>query len=66
MTSERQEGATPAGGAYCIAVYVNLETLEEVDRNAATGIVITEYDANDCFLVETVGMLADGTGEPSG
>ncbi len=54
MTTERTEGPTPAGGDYAIATYVDLATLEEVDRDAADGMIVTEYDAGGAVLLETV------------
>ena len=51
MTSECTDGRTPAGGAYSIAVYID-EDGREVEPDAATRVIITEYDSAGEFLAE--------------
>lgn len=51
---ERVEGPTPSGGAYAMAAYVKLETLEVVPKIEADGVIITEYDAEGHQVAETV------------
>lgn len=65
MTQERTDGATPNGGDYSVAVYVNLQTMDEVDKAVADGIVISEYTADGAFIGETVGGWAPPTGSAS-
>lgn len=62
MTIERRDGPTPKGGDYSIAVYVRLATMEEADRQAADGIVISEYLADGTWLAETVAEASPATG----
>lgn len=57
MTAERHEGPTPAGGVRSVAVYVDLATLEERDKTEADGLVISELDADERFIAETVAEL---------
>lgn len=57
MSSRRVDTPTPAGGEYYVAVFVMLDTLEEVDERVATGVFITEYaviDGADRLIAETV------------
>jgi hypothetical protein len=56
MTSERQDGPTPAGGAYSEAVYMN-DAGELVAKEVATRLIITEYAADGTWLAETIGRL---------
>lgn len=55
MTTERTDGPTPAGGEYAVATYVELATLNEVDKARADGIVVAEFDGDDKMILETVG-----------
>jgi hypothetical protein len=64
MTAERHDGPTPHGGANSIGVYVNLDTMEEVERSVATGIVVTEYTADGEFLFETIGTVGNHVPPP--
>lgn len=57
MTAERIDGPTPAGGDYSIAVWVDLSTMNAVDRDKADGVVITEYDSDGTQINETVGSI---------
>lgn len=59
MTVVRTGGPTPHGGDHTIAVYVDLDTLKEVDEAKATGLIISEY-AGDEMLFETVGRIDGG------
>ena len=56
MTSERRDGPTPAGGAYSEAVYMD-DHGELCEKEVATQVWITEYDADGKWLGETVGNL---------
>lgn len=53
MTAERIDGPTPGGGEYAIVVYTD-QDLNEVDKDAATVAVTTEYDGDDVFITESV------------
>lgn len=57
MTSVRTDGPTPNGGDYTLAVYVNLETLVEVDESQATGMVVSEYTDSGELVSETVASI---------
>ena len=70
----RIEGPTPSGGAYAVAVYLrDLTTLEEVPREEASAVAITEYDGAGRMIMETFGEilpppqeLDEGRGRASG
>lgn len=51
--TQRPEG-TPRGGVYTVTAYINFETGASCDKSEATGAIISEYDANDQWLGETV------------
>lgn len=58
MTAIRRDGPTPNGGDYAILTFVNLQTLEEVDEQDATGVMIGEYTLDGALVFETVGEVA--------
>ena len=58
MTSRRIDGPTPNGGDYSIGVYVDLESLSEVDEAEADGLIITEYTSEGTVIHETVGTVS--------
>ena len=58
MTSERIDGPTPNGGDYSIGVYVDLESLSEVNEAEADGLIITEYTLEGTVIHETVGTVS--------
>lgn len=53
MTTERISGPTPNGGEYALVTFTD-DTLAEVDKDKATQMVMTEYDADGSVLRETV------------
>ncbi|MGH3035445.1 MAG: hypothetical protein ACRDON_12960 [Gaiellaceae bacterium] len=54
----RIAGPTPSGGAYAVAVYLrDLTTLEEVPREEASAVAITEYDGAGRMIMETFGEI---------
>jgi hypothetical protein len=59
MTVERAEcpEGTPLGGVYTIACWIDFATGAEVEKDMATGVMISEYDADDNWLGETVASL---------
>jgi hypothetical protein len=54
MASERLTGPTPLGGDYCIAVYVRLATLDEVDKDQTDGVIVSEFSTRGEQLGETI------------
>lgn len=54
--SERAEGPTPNGGAYSMAFYYD-DNGNPAPKSEATRCNIIEFDENDNFVNETMGIL---------
>jgi hypothetical protein len=54
---DHEPGALSFGGVRTMLVYMDLEAWVEVDKDKATGVLITEYDADGKQLAETVMVL---------
>lgn len=57
MTTFRIDGPTPQGGEYVMVTYVKTETLAEVDKADADGVMVTEYSHDGKWLGETIGAF---------
>jgi hypothetical protein len=60
ITSERRDGPTPAGGAYSVMYYLDMQH-NAVDKEAATVLRICEYDEQGKLLFETLGFSSQNS-----
>lgn len=56
MAIERVDGATPNGGDYTLAVFVDDEG-NEVEKAKATQVMVSEFTLSGYLVAETTGTL---------
>lgn len=56
---EKTEGPTPNGGSYSIAYYFN-NKMQSIDKEAATRMIIVEYDEKGQRVAETYAIANNG------
>lgn len=61
MTEESREGSTPNGGVRSTAYYQD-DGSQPAEKDAATRVMIVEYDADGNSIQRTYGQIPRGVG----